>query len=479
MVTTTPNIINILNGMFSLIKYGLSDCDGGFTTYVGYGKCKENGLFERSIGHLKYEPVGGDDMEKARDLSLLLTSSRLGDDQLLQIVNACQSSAPPVKDLVIAGNNGEPLEAFPLGLCEGDCDNDSECQLGYKCFQRSSFEPVPGCLGEDSSIKDYCYFDAPIWDDQAKTRCMQQLIVTTGAFHSTDTATLSNEDRATESAPPPSNESYKAIVYMDLSGGLDSYNLLAPYSCAPIDVYERYTSIRGKVALPRSRLLQIDANNPEQPCQQFGIHENLPALAALYESNELNFITNVGLLATPVNADNYEDNTPVQLFSHSDMREETRRDDLFNQYAGSGVGGRLCDEVSQSQGLNCNMFSIEGQTTVLTGEAGAGGPTQYIIGRKGFSDVPFNGNPSIFNMDDAIKSLNNDTTIDSGFYSSTWSAKLVDSLNKQGILEKELDATVVTTIFPGSKISDQFEMVVSSIVEELVKITVHSGPFLQ
>ncbi len=41
--------------------------------------------------------------------------------------NAPTVSAP--MPLVIAGDNGTPTESFPLGLCEGDCDYDGECQV--------------------------------------------------------------------------------------------------------------------------------------------------------------------------------------------------------------------------------------------------------------------------------------------------------------------------------------------------------------
>ena len=30
----------------------------------------------------------------------------------------------------LKGDNGNPSENFPLGLCEGDCDFDSDCQTG-------------------------------------------------------------------------------------------------------------------------------------------------------------------------------------------------------------------------------------------------------------------------------------------------------------------------------------------------------------
>ena len=40
------------------------------------------------------------------------------------------------------GNNGDIM-----GVCEGDCDNDSECAGDMICFQRPSNEVVPGCVG--------------------------------------------------------------------------------------------------------------------------------------------------------------------------------------------------------------------------------------------------------------------------------------------------------------------------------------------
>ena len=55
------------------------------------------------------------------------------------------------------GNNGAPAELFPLGLCEGDCDNDGECAEGLYCFQRGPDEAVVGCDGNDSRGTDYCF----------------------------------------------------------------------------------------------------------------------------------------------------------------------------------------------------------------------------------------------------------------------------------------------------------------------------------
>eukprot|EP00985_Skeletonema_marinoi_P016673 scaffold8993_cov207-Skeletonema_marinoi.AAC.29 len=66
------------------------------------------------------------------------------------------------------GNNGTPNNLFPLSKCRGDCDNDQECQEGLMCYQRGSYEGVPGCLGGevDGSGTDYCV--VAVDDDDGK-----------------------------------------------------------------------------------------------------------------------------------------------------------------------------------------------------------------------------------------------------------------------------------------------------------------------
>lgn len=54
-----------------------------------------------------------------------------------------------------------PATAFPLGLCEGDCDNDADCRGDLICYQREeAFQNVPGCRNgdRDPSKSDYCTY---------------------------------------------------------------------------------------------------------------------------------------------------------------------------------------------------------------------------------------------------------------------------------------------------------------------------------
>jgi len=68
---------------------------------------------------------------------------------------------PTATSFFLRGNNGSPLANFPLGLCEGDCDSDSECEGSLVCQYRSGDEAVLGCEGHAASGEDYCHDPNP------------------------------------------------------------------------------------------------------------------------------------------------------------------------------------------------------------------------------------------------------------------------------------------------------------------------------
>ncbi len=67
----------------------------------------------------------------------------------------------PLDPIPLVDYGGTPPLNVPLKLCEGDCDKDEDCDLGLVCFQRTSYEPVPGCIGGTTDMQktDYCVFD--------------------------------------------------------------------------------------------------------------------------------------------------------------------------------------------------------------------------------------------------------------------------------------------------------------------------------
>jgi hypothetical protein len=114
-----------------------------------------------------------------------------------------------------------------------------------------------------------------------------------------------------------SSRGYKALVFVFLAGGMDSYNLLVPHSlCSGENLYDQYASIRQSAALPKSQLLEINVPSwgPRQPCSKFGVINKMPFLKSLYDSQEASFLTNIGTLVEPLNSNDYLDSLPT-IFS--------------------------------------------------------------------------------------------------------------------------------------------------------------------
>lgn len=57
-------------------------------------------------------------------------------------------------DYLIDIGNGLGTDGY--GLCEGDCDADTDCTGDLVCFQRSNYTEVPGCDGTGRWSTDYC-----------------------------------------------------------------------------------------------------------------------------------------------------------------------------------------------------------------------------------------------------------------------------------------------------------------------------------
>lgn len=57
------------------------------------------------------------------------------------------------------GKDGKRWFGKKMTTCQGDCDSDSDCENGLKCFKvkRGVKAKVPGCEGEGTDGFDYCY----------------------------------------------------------------------------------------------------------------------------------------------------------------------------------------------------------------------------------------------------------------------------------------------------------------------------------
>jgi len=177
-------------------------------------------------------------------------------------------------------------------------------------------------------------------------------------------------------AAPVAGE-YRALVCLFLSGGNDSFNMLAPYSgpsSTNSDSYAEYTNTRGNLALPLDQLLQIQPLNTSG--RTFGVHPSMPKLASLFTQGRAAFVANVGTLIEPVfNRTQVAANSkrlPLGLYSHSDQIEQWQTS-VPHSRTGIGWAGRMMDllkDINSNQIVSMNI-SMDGSNVFQTGLTGA------------------------------------------------------------------------------------------------------------
>lgn len=91
-----------------------------------------------------------------RNTGLEVPGCKGSDESTIDYCTNAQFAISSPSLLAHVGNNGKPEDAFPLKVCQGDCDTDDECSGNLVCFHRSGGEEVPGCEGSDVSTADYC-----------------------------------------------------------------------------------------------------------------------------------------------------------------------------------------------------------------------------------------------------------------------------------------------------------------------------------
>ena len=93
----------------------------------------------------------------------LVVQAKLG-GSLARAKQAKEKQDTPRQLLELQDFGSAPVDRYPLGPCQGDCDVDTQCQEGLICFKRSNGEPVPGCDGLDNAKPetDFCVYDGTI-----------------------------------------------------------------------------------------------------------------------------------------------------------------------------------------------------------------------------------------------------------------------------------------------------------------------------
>jgi uncharacterized protein (DUF1501 family) len=400
-VITGPRTINFLNGVFSLIKYGLTSCLDGFGRFQlwDFNPCEEytlGGNNKGVLGKLNYSPATSSSASTYIDeLAMLLTAGRLGTSSRQVIAN------------VVAAEPNRTMAVMKA----------------------------------------------------------QQLIVLAPEFHSTNIARKSGATRPELESPTPSTRPYKAVVYVLLDGGMDSFNMLVPHTCdvtngAGKTVLEQYYSERTSLAVDEGeRSLVINA--ADQPCSQFVVHPDLEVVHRLYNEGDLAFFANAGVLNRPVNKTNYYLRTKTALFGHNTMQDEAQKVDPYDGAPGTGILGRMCDVLKRMM-YTPQPVTVQDATIATVGVPGAAIDPLTV---SPYENNKFNPTTQGETFDPVpyLKKLNDASTLQSSLYGETWSQRLQKALfDNQAILNAVTETTLVNT-FPETEYASKLKAVATLI----------------
>ena len=201
-------------------------------------------------------------------------------------------------------------------------------------------------------------------------------------------------------APPPGGDDYKAVIVIQLFGGLDSFNMLVPHSLcdAAAGGYAEYLQARGGlftgredsgVALRQDTLQQIaaGASSKPQPCDVMGLHPKLVKTKAMYESGDAAIYANVGALIEHLTPDEFfggdgRKEVPDALFSHN--VQDRFMQTLSNNQFEPGILGKVmraldtpaCDAYGSTSAGSARTYYKTGLYAMHSGSARAleGGP---------------------------------------------------------------------------------------------------------
>jgi uncharacterized protein (DUF1501 family) len=265
-------------------------------------------------------------------------------------------------------------------------------------------------------------------------------------------------------AAGPTCADYKALVCIFLFGGNDSNNLIVPMDSR----YSLYQSARGNPSMGGLALAQSALVPLHPPSPTYGMHPSAPELAALYNSNNLALLANVGTLIKPLSKTAYQQRTavPDNLFSHSDQQDQWQTVQLSG-VPSTGWAGRMADVIKaagNASGCFNSSFppilSVAGQTIFCTGNQ-----------TQPFAMIP-GAPPGLFDFGDTstagkarLLALQNILTMDSGISlvqpaSNVTQNTIAQSKYLAGALN---GVTPLQTPFPNTSLGNQLKQVAQII----------------
>lgn len=245
---------------------------------------------------------------------------------------------------------------------------------------------------------------------------------------------------------------YKALVCIFMFGGNDGNNLLIPRDATG---YAEYARGRGAaLALPRQDLQPLNLTNTAG--REFGLHPQMPELAAIINQGKGAVQANVGPLSAPLTRTQYLNQSapiPPNLFSHSDQQFQWQTS-ITDSPLRTGWGGRLLDlYLPQNQSQVATALSLVGRSTFLNG-AQTSGFSVSSSGRFGLdfyeSDTATDPRSVAFRK---VLNVQRQHLLE-----GAWIDTLSRSIETQRSFNSAINAApALTTVFPNTGLGDQLK----------------------
>jgi hypothetical protein len=240
-VLTSPRIVDSVNGLVALSKWGLSDCFGGFGTETN---CRYSFDAERirslATASLTFDVETTDAVTLVNELATLMTSGRLS-----------QYARRIATDAITGISNTATAMDYARQIIATSPEYHATGTVRHLMSTRP-----PIAQQSEESIEEYK---------------VVLYIMLDGGMDSFNllaphTCSMQNSQGQT--------------------------------------LREQYEAERSSIAMSEAERTRIVSANG-QPCSEFAIHENLPVVERLYNDGDLAFFSNIGLLDEPVTKESY------------------------------------------------------------------------------------------------------------------------------------------------------------------------------
>ncbi|KAL7561162.1 hypothetical protein ACA910_011983 [Epithemia clementina (nom. ined.)] len=377
-VLSAPNIIQTMNGLLTMIKYGLDRCYSGFgytVDYISYRECKWRtpGQYVNASSYPDFTPTTSASAQMVDELATIMTSGRLNNKLREIITNIVLQERDPVHAAVQAQQ-----------LIVSTSEFHSTGTVRKRGEGRAKRPPVVQARKPYKAVV---------------------VLMLDGGY-----------------------DSYNLVVPHTCSGTND----------LGLTVLEQYMAERGEIALKVSeRNLVIDV--PGQPCEKFAIHDAMPIVQKLYNDGDLSLFLNTGVINKPATKDTYEAVTATQLFAHNTMQKEAQQIDPFNEVVRTGILGRLSQILnSETYGYNAQGISINTFAPAVNVDDPSA-PAPMVLNENG--PAKFNDKPSseAFEPYEGFELLNGANHVSSSLFGEYWSESFMHALGENEFLTGALN----------------------------------------